>query len=144
MPKANKTIWQRFWEKVDIPSRQACWEWQACIMSGGYGQFRFLGKLMQAHRVLLNVPEGLECDHLCRNRKCVNPAHIEFVTSRENTLRGIGPAAQNAKRIYCKHGHPLCGGNLRIDRDGNRGCKTCNRIHARNYRRKRKEKCTNE
>ena len=100
----------QFWAKVDRQGPGDCWPWLASRNEGGYGQFRgALGGGM-AHRfayeaIVGPIPEGLTLDHLCRNRACVNPAHLEPVTSRVNTLRGDGLAARRARQTHCKRGH---------------------------------------
>ena len=75
------------------------------------------------------VPDGIEIDHLCRVRHCANPEHLEAVTPTENTMRGEGVGAKNARLTHCKHGHPLSGDNLYIvTRAGGkrrRVCRTC-------------------
>lgn len=87
-----------------------CWEWTGAVDLNGYGVVYGNGRMRKAHRVLYEkangtVPHGLELDHLCRNRKCVNPDHLEPVTHRENILRGVGTAASRARQTHCKHGH---------------------------------------
>ena len=100
-----------------------------------------------AHRVAYEaligpIPKGLCLDHLCRVRYCVNPAHLEPVTVRENVLRGISPPAVNARKRLCKNGHALSGRNLYLKtRYGwpGRECRTCKRLLARRWRERRKQ-----
>lgn len=108
----------------------------------GYGSF-WIGegrKTMGAHRWLYltlvgPIPDGYEPDHLCRNRACVFLEHIEIVTGKENTLRGEGPSAQNARKTHCDKGHELSGDNLYIFPDGRRSCRACMRVARKHYAR---------
>lgn len=107
-----------------------CWEWVGA-RSAGYGGIMVGGKRVGAHRYVYEqlvgqIPKGLSLDHLCRNHACVNPDHLEPVTHRVNVLRGIGEAAKNAAKTYCKRGH-----ELERDRRGRRWCRTCHRDHQR-------------
>lgn len=114
-----------------------CWEWQSS-KKYGYGQVRVDSKLHLAHRLVYEaligpIPEGLDIDHLCRNRACVNPLHMEPVTRRENLLRGEGVVAINAAKTHCLRGHPFEGDNLRINQRKygiERACRECERMRV--------------
>lgn len=132
---------ERFWPKVKKAGPDECWEWLAS-KGKGYGHFTLeSGRSIQAHRFsygLVNgpVPEGLVLDHLCRNRGCVNPAHLEPVTIGENVLRGVGASAQNARKTHCYRGHEFTEENTQY-RSGprpGRACRTCAREQERERR----------
>lgn len=138
----NKNIEQRFWKNVN--KTDSCWLWRGTRSSKGYGQFVVNGKQLRAHRFAYEllvgpIPEGLQLDHVkaagCTNRCCVNPAHLEPVTARENLLRSdLTVASINAAKTHCKWGHALHGENIYWRRDGRRQCRTC-RVLARPRRR---------
>ena len=118
--------------------KDGCWHWTASKNVGGYGIFRFEGHNQVAHRVSYRmfvgpIPEGLELDHLCRNRGCVNPDHLEPVTRIENQIRGNANWVINARKTHCKWGHPFDDDNTyqRRSGDGFRQCKQC--IYDRKY-----------
>lgn len=120
----------RFWRKVNKDDPSGCWLWTGAKYRG-YGYFRVERKGIRAHRysyelVKGNIPSGLILDHLCRNKACVNPQHLEPVTIGENVLRGTAPSAVNAKKSHCVRGHRFSEANTYINR-GRRYCKTCRR-----------------
>jgi len=101
-----------FWSKVDMSGGpNACWPFLGYLNPSGYGRYRGADRRgVQAHRQAYEdrvgpIPAGLTLDHLCRNRACANPAHLEPVTQRENVLRGDGESSKNARRTHCIHGH---------------------------------------
>ncbi len=149
MPRrpVSKPAIRNYWMKRKpevIPMRfhngTPCIPWCGTVTEYGYGRVYVDGRQWAAHRLVYEahhgpVPNGRVLDHLCRNRACVNPAHLELVTLRENTKRGISPTAENVKKTECKMGHPLSGANLRImPRTGYRQCRECLRRLCRGYR----------
>lgn len=126
---------KRFWSNVDkdgpVSARSdlgPCWAWTAA-KNKGYGYTLFEGRTQNAHRVSYRllvgpVPEGLELDHLCRNRACVRPDHLEPVTSRVNLLRGEGVSAIHAAKTHCVNGHEFTPENT-YEWRGTRNCKIC-------------------
>jgi len=147
---------ERYWEKVNkngpVPERRPdlgpCWLWTAGLNGNGYGQFHdakpptesTLAHRRSYTRLVGPVPEGLELDHLCRVRHCVNPSHLEPVTGRTNKLRGNGYGARAARKTHCPQGHRLAGANLREYglKRGFRLCRLCHRDreNARYHRKK--------
>ncbi len=124
-------IAERFWPKVQ--KTDGCWLWTASKNKLGYGQFtvRHGFPPMPAHRMsyLLtygSLPEApLVLDHLCRNPSCVRPDHLEPVTQRENIMRGLSVAAQNAVKTHCPQGHPYDAANT--SQSYGRHCRACKR-----------------
>lgn len=122
-----------FWAKVDKSGE--CWEWTARRQTHGYGQLLWDGKWRLAHRIAYEmangpVPAGRELDHLCSNKACVRPDHLEAVTHRENILRASsGFASINAAKTHCPRGHEYTPENtMRFGpEDRWRWCRTCSR-----------------
>lgn len=132
MPKPS--VEQRFWSKVD--KSDTCWHWATPQASNGYGRFWVDGHLVLAHRFAYElligpIPDGLQIDHLCRVRHCVNPDHLEAVTQQVNILRGMGETARNAKKAHCPQGHPYDSENTYLSPQGKRNCRACGQIRCR-------------
>ena len=126
---------ERFWSKVELSA--GCWEWLAGKNQYGYGRFSYGGKDWLAHRYAYTIlvgpiPDGLQLDHLCRNRGCVRPHHLEAVEPVMNSRRGMV-----ATKTKCVRGHPFTAENTRTSR-GYRECVACKQI--RNDARPRKGK----
>ncbi|MBI1758011.1 MAG: HNH endonuclease [Actinobacteria bacterium] len=131
---------RRFWKHVEVGP--GCWSWNGAMSGSGYGQMTIGGHRRLTHRLswLLHrgpIAAGMHLDHLCRNTRCVNPDHLEVVTSRENTLRGTNQVARNILSSECVAGHPFDEINTYVNR-GKRYCKECRRIHCREYQRRRR------
>ena len=125
----------RFLAKVD--KTDSCWNWTACCKPAGYGQFRYKSQMVFAHRYSYsvfvgNLIEGLTLDHLCSNRKCVNPEHLEQVTIGENVRRA------RRKITHCKYGHEL-DGVQKSGKSTRRLCKTCRDKRFAEYYQNNKE-----
>lgn len=127
----------RFLSKVTVASPDACWEWTGSQDGKGYGQMKLQGRSpIKAHRIgyelfVESIPEGLTLDHLCRNRSCVNPDHLEPVTIRENTLRGMAPGIVTLRTGVCQRGHSM--DNAIIKPNGARTCRVCENERQRRY-----------
>lgn len=139
-----------FWSHVDRQGPEMCWEWNGLIdqptkkHSFGYGIFKIGQQQYRAHRVSYTIANGeiasgLVIDHLCRNTKCVNPAHLEAVSNVENVMRGLSEPALNKQKTHCKRGHPLSGDNILSTR-GKRECRKCRRVNSDHYTNMRRGK----
>ena len=120
-----------------------CLVWTGSTQPTGYGQAWNGNRPEQTHRIVYRhvhgeIPSGLEIDHICKNRTCVNPDHLRAVTHRENMMNSDTVMRENADKVFCKRGHELSGSNLRIDRKGGRICRKCIALHASNARARRK------
>jgi len=127
-------------EVADLPSRwqrritvdsNGCWIWNGTRDTKDYGAiYSGCKRRVPAHRVIYvflmgPIPEGKLLDHLCRVHPCVNPAHLEPVSNKENVLRGISFAAVNAQKSHCSNGHEFTDGNTYRRTDGTRDCRIC-------------------
>lgn len=123
------TVEERFWAKVDKSGE--CWLWTGVTNAGGYGRFTIGYSNIMAHRwsyenAVGPIPEGLQIDHLCSVKRCVNPEHLEAVTGRVNTLRAPNaPATIHAAQTHCAHGHEFTAENTYTPSGGGRYCRTC-------------------
>lgn len=119
-----------------------CWEWTGNRDPHGYGRITVAKKTKRAHRVVYEhfkgpIPEGLVIDHLCRNPGCVNPDHLEAVTIKVNTLRGVSVSARNAVKTHCIHGHEFTPENTYRRKTG-RACRACLRVAWKRHRAKKR------
>lgn len=130
---STMTVEERFWARVSksgpMWNGTPCWVWTGG-KTHGYGEFHIGGKNFHAHRLAYEmlvgpIPSGLDLDHLCRNRACVHPMHLEPVTRQVNLLRGEGLPAIRARVTHCPAGHPYDLINTYNRPNGTRGCRTC-------------------
>lgn len=141
--KDNK-LPDRFWDKVSVNEETKCWEWIAATNDDGYGSF-WNAANVKAHRLSYialvgEIPTGLELDHLCRVRHCVNPLHMQAVSHKVNMERADFSDNANSKKTHCPHGHPFDGDNTYITPKGDRQCRECRREQSRKFRARNKDK----
>jgi hypothetical protein len=130
---------ERFWRSFEEDEATGCWVWTASRNAFDYGRISVNGKFVKAHRFAYEllvgpIPDGLVLDHLCRNHPCVNPGHLEPVTSRENTLRGETIPAANIAKTHCSNGHPFNDENTLIEGTGKRKCMVCDRQYKQTHK----------
>lgn len=134
--KKRLPLKERFLEKISPEPNSGCWLWTARVDKHGYGRIRTNERIgAAAHRVSYeifvgDIRPGLEIDHRCRVRCCVNPLHLEAVEPIVNWQRGYSPPAINARKTHCPRGHELKVGNLRHSTVGYRRCLACERERA--------------
>lgn len=141
---------KRFERKVSVQGN-GCWHLATCVRKDGYSDFTVGGKHQLGHRVSYEhhvgpIPANRQLDHLCHtadlecsggfdclHRRCVNPAHLEPVTHRENAIRGRSPSAINAAKESCSAGHEFSPENTYVDPTGQRCCRTCRAARGRDW-----------
>ena len=144
----KKTAAELFWPKVDVGWTHDCWEWTASVLPNGYGQFssgKNRGTSILPHRVSYEflvgpVGDDMTIDHLCKNKVCVNPQHLEVVTIQENIkrrdengyTRNINP--WNLRKTHCPRGHAYDV----VTSSGGRGCRKCSNEQAKLYQRRKR------
>lgn len=145
--KMNDATLARFLATTAVNTDTGCWEWTGYKNSDGYGRFgRGHAKSYAAHREAYKhfvgeIPSGLQIDHLCRVRHCVNPAHLEAVTQLENVRRGRAPTQVMNQTGACANGHEAVEPNIRFCRNGSRICRVCNSALTKQWRKDNAEKC---
>lgn len=137
-PQTEREFWSRFVRKPD-----GCWDWGGYINATGYGRTRFEGRMFLTHRLAYelavgSIPDGLSLDHLCRNRQCGNPAHLEPVSPAENTRRGdhTNLGIRKREQTHCKRNHEFNRQNTYLRPNGTRLCRACARDADRERRKK--------
>lgn len=121
-------------QRISTPDASGCMPWTGKVNSSGYGEYVRMGRTYRAHRLSYEIfvgpiPDGLVIDHLCRNRRCCNPCHLEPVTAAENTRRGwpvIKPT--------CVNGHEYTPENTYARPNGGKDCRACIRARVRRYK----------
>lgn len=149
-PYKNRFTFEEGLALVSHLGADECWPWRGNIDSEGYGRVRVGDVRRKTHQVSYErfigpIPAGLEPDHLCRNRACFNPRHLEAVPNSVNWIRGAAFTAANARKTHCARGHEFTPENTYIgrhrERDGDqRVCRECMRQHKRNFRKRRAAK----
>lgn len=134
--RPRRHFMERFWEKVN--HTETCWLWTASV-SHGYGYIGTGSRSdgtrtnkrahVVAYELLVGpVPKGHDLHHLCGNRNCVRPDHLEVLPRKQHVMRHDGPTGKNARKTKCPKGHPLSGDNLITEKNGARRCRTCRQI----------------
>ena len=134
----------RFWNHVLLQPESGCWLWIGTRTWNGYGRMSYRNRGFAAHRFVKiiqtgkPIPDNMEIDHLCRNRWCVNPEHLDIVTKRENMRRSpLVLASLNEAKTHCPKGHPYSKTNTRwrMYKNGRqRVCRICDVLRSRAYK----------
>lgn len=142
MQAAEYLAAQRVLNRIEVHPL-GCWQFLGALNHRGYGVVRIAGKEHRAHRLVFEsevaaIADEMTLDHLCMNKRCVNPAHLEAVTRSENVRRQIAAglsvvcSPHNAAKTHCKRGHKFDNQNTYVDPGtGARKCRTCSRATAR-------------
>jgi hypothetical protein len=132
----QSTLPLHFWQKL-YADPSGCWLWTAYRNEHGYGRCTVNRRSVFAHRLAYEawtgtaIPRGMQIDHLCRVPRCCNPEHLEVVTPRENTLRGLTLPAENVRKTHCPHGHPYDLINTYVAKTRRRHCRRCGMLRQR-------------
>lgn len=133
--RLNRAEEARLMRLIRVNTDTGCWEWRGRLNSNGYAWAqrgpgyspRVVHRILWEHTHNGPVPAGMQLDHLCRVRNCVNPEHFEVVTPSENTKR---QDHANRRKTHCKKGHEYTDDNTRVTKDGKRVCRACDRARS--------------
>jgi hypothetical protein len=135
-PSLTPDAWRDRVVSVVRIDANGCWNWPQRLMPNGYGRISVGNERHYIHRVAYataigSIRDGLEIDHLCRNRACCNPAHLEPVTHRVNNLRSENFAGKRSRQLRCESGHLFDDANTYIAPNGTRKCRACRTVVRR-------------
>ncbi len=138
-----------FWSRVEVKNTKECWNWKGPVASHGYGDMQVNDgqryRHLRAHRVSMHlfgnvIPEGMVVDHQCKNKLCVNPAHLRIVTSKTNSLENsVSVTARNNAKTHCIRGHEFNESNTyKLIGKSGRQCRECKSILDKKYKAQKK------
>lgn len=145
--RTKKNLLHRFFQKVEIPFSNGCWVWKSSLDQKGYARMWSGTQSIPAYRFIYTeligpIPPNHDLHHVCGNGAsgCVNPFHLKPLTRKDHIHISNGPCGINARKTYCKHGHPLFGANLYQHPNGGRTCRICVNKSGVEYRKRKKQK----